>query len=338
MAKKKSEKSQKNLKLIHGEAGTKGKAKSPESAETSLASKANESLLKHGAQVAEECGASAIFVYSDALPEGDVLEELLSDTDVYYVTKTEEEAAAIKERGIETLKVPNVALTRLGQIKMAVLCALAREIITPDDVIVCLSGIAESGTLDTLVVMSVGKEFEMFVSPQDAEAEESDILPEVLERVVDIAAELGSEGREGKPIGTIFVVGDTEKVLPLTKQLIFNPFKGYSEEERNVIDPTLEETIKELAGIDGAFIVTNDGVIESAGTYLKTSGVSEEVLPQGLGARHQAAAAITDVTNCIAVTVSASTGTVTIFRNGQIVTEIEKPRHSHPSKAKRSDS
>ena len=47
-------------------------------------------------------------------------------------------------------------------------------------------------------------------------------------------------------------------------------------------------------------------------------------LPQGLGARHHAAAGITAVTEAIAITVSESTGTVTIFRHGLIVTEIEK--------------
>ncbi|RME36449.1 MAG: hypothetical protein D6788_11575, partial [Planctomycetota bacterium] len=137
---------------------------------------------------------------------------------------------------------------------------------------------------------------------------------------------LGSEGREGKPVGTLFVVGDAEGVRPLTRQLILNPFQGYPESQRNILDPNLTETVKELATIDGAFVIRGDGVIESAGTYLKAAGQTEFELPQGLGARHQAAAAITHLTRAIGVTVSESTGTVTVFRGGLMVAELEKPR------------
>jgi DNA integrity scanning protein DisA with diadenylate cyclase activity len=114
--------------------------------------------------------------------------------------------------------------------------------------------------------------------------------------------------------------------LSLSKQLILNPFRGYPDEERNILDPSLEETIKELSVIDGAFLIRGDGVVESAGVYLRAFNHDEYPLPQGLGARHHAAAAITAVSEAVAITVSESTGTVTIFRNGQIITEVEKPR------------
>jgi len=122
------------------------------------------------------------------------------------------------------------------------------------------------------------------------------------------------------------VVGDADRVLPLTRQMILNPFRGYPEEQRNILDESLEQTVKELSGLDGAFIIRGDGLIETCGAYLKTAGQGEFDLPRGLGARHHAAAGITSVTDSIAVTVSESTGTVTIFRAGRIITEIEKPR------------
>ena len=224
--------------------------------------------------------------------------------------------------------MPNVPLTRTGQVKIAVFLALSRGIIKQGDKIVFLSGIAASGTLDTIIVTQVGREYEMISTSQNevGSAMRPGILPEVLDRVIEIASELGNEGREGKPVGALFVVGDTDEVLPLTRQLILNPFKGYSEESRNILDHSLEETVKELASIDGAFIIRGDGLIESCGTYLKTASQEEYELPQGLGTRHHAAAAITSVTNSISVTVSESTGTVTIFRSGAIMTEIEKPR------------
>ena len=66
--------------------------------------------------------------------------------------------------------------------------------------------------------------------------------------------------------------------------------------------------------------------METCGAYLRTASQEEFELPRGLGARHHAAAAITAVTDSIAVTVSASTGSITIFRRGRIITEIQKPR------------
>ena len=129
-------------------------------------------------------------------------------------------------------------------------------------------------------------------------------------------------------MGTMFVVGDTDRVLPLTRQLVLNPFKGYPPSERNILDYSLEETIKELATLDGAFIIRGDGVVETCGAYIRTASQEEFELPRGLGTRHHAAAAITAITDSIAVTVSESTGSVTIFRAGRIVTEIQKPRSS----------
>jgi len=124
----------------------------------------------------------------------------------------------------------------------------------------------------------------------------------------------------------MFIVGDTEHVIPLTRQFVLNPFKGYPPAERNILDASLEETVKELATLDGAFIVRGDGAMETCGSYIRTASQEEFELPRGLGARHHAAAAISAVTDCIAVTVSESTGSVTIFRGGRIVTEIQKPR------------
>jgi DNA integrity scanning protein DisA with diadenylate cyclase activity len=166
----------------------------------------------------------------------------------------------------------------------------------------------------------------MFSPEEEADALPPEIRPEVVERIVDIASELDYEGREGKPVGAMFVIGDSHSVTSLSRQLILNPFRGYEEHERNVLDRQLEETVKELCTLDGAFIIRGDGVIEACGAFVKTASQDTYELPQGLGARHHAAAAITAVTESLAVTVSESTGTVSIFRSGSIVTEIEKLR------------
>ena len=280
--------------------------------------------------IVEACGATAVFVYADAMSGEELpLPDELKDK-IYYISKTPDEQQEQEDRGTAFIRVPNVNLTRLGQVKIAVFLALAKGFVHRGDIIVCLTGMPASGTLDTLIITEVGRESEMFSSMQGDDNLPEGVLQQTVERVIDIATELGSEGREGKPVGALFVVGDAERVISLSRQLILNPFQGYPEHERNILDPALEETVKELCTIDGAFVIRGDGVIETCGAYLKTALQDEEeyALPQGLGARHHAAAGITAVTNSIAITVSESTGTVTVFRNGHIVTEIEKPRQT----------
>jgi len=282
-------------------------------------------LTKHICSIADECGATAVLVYADALDSLELPE--LGDR-VYFISKTAQEESEQVPHGANLIRVPNVKLTRFGQVKIAILLGLARGIIQRGDVILCLTGPPASGALDTLFVTEVGTEFELFSTSQQETFVPSGVSAEVVERIIDIAAELGSEGREGKAVGALFVIGDAEQVVSLSRQLIINPFRGYNDDERNVLDPRLEETVKELSAIDGAFVIRGNGVIETCGAYLKTSVHDEEEysLPRGLGARHHAAAGITAVTDSIAVAVSESTGTVTIFRDGKIVTELEKLR------------
>jgi len=284
------------------------------------------SLLQHVASIVESCNATALFVYVDALddPMPDLAGSLKAR--MFCVTKGRAEGKNTSNGCLQCLRIPNVPLTRMGQVKIAVFLALSRGLIKHGDRIVFLSGLAATKTLDTIIVTEVGREYEIFASGTDMTETPSRILPEVIERVVDIASELGSEGREGRALGAMFVVGDIEHVIPLTRQLVLNPFRGYPPNERNILDASLEETVKELATLDGAFIVRSDGVMETCGAYVRTASQEEFELPRGLGARHHAAAAISAVTDSIAVTVSESTGSVTIFRGGRIVTEIQKPR------------
>jgi diadenylate cyclase len=82
--------------------------------------------------------------------------------------------------------------------------------------------------------------------------------------------------------------------------------------------------LREFAAIDGAFVVSNRGVVESAGTYIDAP-IKNAKLYAGLGARHAAAVAITVETDALAIVVSASSGTVTVFRKGQAILELERP-------------
>jgi DNA integrity scanning protein DisA with diadenylate cyclase activity len=152
------------------------------------------------------------------------------------------------------------------------------------------------------------------------------VAPAVFERVLTLATQLAVEGREGRSVGALFVLGDSESVLAQSRSLVLNPFQGHPESERNILDPGLGETIKEFAALDGAFVIRGDGVVLTAGTQLvPVAQVSR--LPGGLGTRHAAAAGITASTEAVAVCISQSTGTVAVYKSGQLVTDIHRPNN-----------
>ncbi|MGD0229751.1 MAG: diadenylate cyclase [Syntrophorhabdales bacterium] len=141
-----------------------------------------------------------------------------------------------------------------------------------------------------------------------------------LEKVIWLAIEIAREGREGRKVGTLFVVSDSENVLKHSRPLILDPLFGHPDSAKCVDDPNMRETIKELALLDGGFIVSDDGVCVSACRYIEAS-VEDIDLPLGLGSRHLAAASITKRTRAVAVVVSESS-VVRVFQNGRIISRI----------------
>src|SRR4051812_5811650 len=150
--------------------------------------------------------------------------------------------------------------------------------------------------------------------------EKRGIPRDVLEPVLVLALEIAREGREGRKIGTLFVVGDVEAVYARSIPLILDPLSGHAEDAKQITKPDLRETVKELAQLDGAFVVSSLGVVLSACRYIDStsSGVR---LPLGLGSRHMAAASITRQTDAVAVVVSESS-VVRVFDNGDLISEI----------------
>ncbi len=143
------------------------------------------------------------------------------------------------------------------------------------------------------------------------------LLP-LIERIIEIGEEIREEGREGKKVGTWFLIGDYEKLKDYCEQLILNPFKGYLKEERNILKNELKETIKEFAQLDGCFVIDKDGTIVSAGTYINID-TSETKKYQGWGTKHLTASAITKKEDCVAIVISESGGKIKVFKNGKII-------------------
>ena len=284
----------------------------------------NRTMIEHAIKITRAVKADSFLVCVDISPDIAALsEEIKKITSVVIVTREDEELSEDINKFAKKLDIPNVNLTRMGKIKIAVAKGIVLGLFKKGDKIVCLSGVPKFGYADSIIVIDVGKEFEILTSDFISDVLEA-IQPEVFNAVLNLACELAAQGREYRKVGTIFVLGDDEKVMQLSQQMIINPFLGYPEEQLNILNPELEETIKEFSAIDGAFIIKENGVLVTAGRHLNAAPDSRD-LPAGLGSRHIAAAGITSVTKAAAIVISESSGNVSVFKNGKLFVTIEKP-------------
>jgi DNA integrity scanning protein DisA with diadenylate cyclase activity len=288
----------------------------------------NALIIKTAFSVASKIRAKTIAIHTDPLDDLSFSGRISKKAKVILISKKKKlngggtGTQSLAKLATSHIVLPKIHITRIGLIKVATTLALSQELIEPGDKIVFVVGQSDTGVLDMLHVVDTGKESEIITGRGLTELAEA-IRPELFQAVLNLAVELADKGREGKPIGTIFVLGDHEKVLQLSKQMIMNPFKGYEEDERNILLSSLKETIREFSAMDGAFIISDEGTLLTAGRYLGAA-MEESQLPRGLGSRHIAAAGITALTKSIAFVISESSGDVRIFKDGKIIMNIEK--------------
>ncbi|MDP2853709.1 MAG: diadenylate cyclase [Smithellaceae bacterium] len=284
----------------------------------------NKTMIESAIKLAKEVKAGCVLVCVDVKSElAELPEDIKTAVNFVLVMREDEDLPEKLANYVKKLDIPSVNLTRVGKIKIAIAKGIVSGLFKKGDKIVCLSGVPKFGYADSIFFIDVGREFEILTSDFINDVVEA-IQPEVFNAALNIACELAAQGRENRKVGTIFVLGDDEKVLQLSRQMIMNPFSGYPEDERNILNPDLEETIKEFSAIDGAFIIKGSGVIVTAGRHLSAALESKD-FPPGLGSRHIAAAGITNVTKAVAMVISESSGNVSVFKNGKLFVTIEKP-------------
>jgi diadenylate cyclase len=296
----------------------------PEATAAELALDMSHLMILHAYALAEEVEAKAVILHIDPLESLTLVKELNPEVRTILMSQNKDGLPQDQQLPFKLIRVPFPGLNRSNQLDLTLLLALSQGLISRQDRVVCLFGVPESRSLDSLIVIDVSQEIPSLLPSASADIL-GDVSPSALERVLQIATALSREGREGKAVGTLFVLGDYLKVRELSHQLVINPFKGYREDERSILDPSLEETIKEFSTLDGAFLIRGDGIIEAAGVFLRW-GKSIPALPSGLGARHTAAANITAQTDAISVAVSQSTGRVSLFKQGKLILILDKPK------------
>lgn len=272
-------------------------------------------VVEQAAIMAERLGAARIVIHADAIQDADYLAGLAREVNAILVTTQYDRFADTQYGDLEVISLPVRGTRRSTNVKFGLLYLLSQGMLSRNNVVVNVYGLPGSGYFDSVRLTHIGSEFDLPIGFRDEDAP-SDVEPHVLTRTLQLASTLASEGREGKPIGTMFILGDHEGVRQHAHQLIVNPFQGYPEDQRNILDPNLEETIKEYAKIDGAFIVRGDGVVVSAGTFVQGGATADEH-HSGLGARHAAALSLSGATRAMAIVLSESTRRVSVFHGGR---------------------
>jgi DNA integrity scanning protein DisA with diadenylate cyclase activity len=237
-------------------------------------------------------------------------------------TTNRETYDVLTQAGLEMMLLPLRAADKYSQVRHAISVALTSAKVSIGDLVICALGrdvYQEEGDLVVLTDVEAGIEglvISDLLKLTDA------IQFSVMDAAIAVACKIGRAARRGKRLGAIFMLGDSNKVLEGSKQLIPNPFQGHDEAVRRLANPDIHDALVELSKLDGAFVVRGDGLIQAAGAFLAPSRVEVE-LPIGLGARHAAAAAATKHTTATAVVVSATDGNIRVFSGGKMVLQMD---------------
>jgi diadenylate cyclase len=231
---------------------------------------------------------------------------------------SEAQRSIISASGVPVIPLPQYDLGRTEKLKMALVSGIAKGLYREGDTVLALLSLRPASMPDSILVVTVGPEDEDgafgFLHAKGVQAE-------VLDALIDLAVTIGVEGWEGRPVGALFVIGDSNKVMEQSRPLSLNPFQGYSEDERNLLSPEVRRALRAFAVLDGAFVLREDGVVLAAGRYVNFDEKDVRV-PLGLGARHMAAAGVSRDTDALGIVVSQTSGAVRVFRHGRAVLEL----------------
>jgi DNA integrity scanning protein DisA with diadenylate cyclase activity len=279
------------------------------------------SLLIAARQLAVENDAKVLVILAELPYDFAAIRKFMEQVRLVIASDKPDVQRAAGEDDVDLVPLLQEPQTRQFQVSQALLEAIADNLLETGDKVIALYAVFERDIIDSMSMINLAEHLAKLTA-RDLRRLETQVPLETLRIVVDLAVEIGREGREGKPVGTLFVVGNHRKVLALSHELVHDPFRGYGHKDCLIRDPRVRESIKEVSKLDGAFIISSDGVVHTAGRHLDAPAKGL-TLSKGLGARHWAAAAISKATNAIAIAVSESTGTVRIFQDGIVVLRVE---------------
>ena len=169
-------------------------------------------ILAAARRIALENDAKAIVLLADTLYDFEQVKKLLDRMRVIVASYKTDVLKAAKDLELVVVPLSKEVETRQAQLSQALLEAIADDQLKSGDRVVALYASFDRVELDTLSIVDLGDHLER-LSARDLQKLETQVPLETLRSVVDLAVEIGREGREGKPVGTLFVVGDHRKVI-----------------------------------------------------------------------------------------------------------------------------
>ncbi len=271
-----------------------------------------EIIIRSGLQIAKKISAVAIFVSGDMDVEDSdtsipvyklsrrpksIIDNLVStsSSDKDHIKTVHEQIRRENKGNLQHIEQTAALEYIVGKLRIGTIVALMKM---KDSTSIIVHNISESPLIKLM------KECEERVSP------------DIMRCVLNIAFDIASTGREGRKVGTAFIVGDSKEVMQRSHQMIINPYIGQKNEDRNLLDKSNWESIKELALLDGSFVISKEGLVHAAGRYLDVDAKDLDI-EKGLGGRHVSAAAITRDTFAIAITISESGGIIRVYMDGK---------------------
>jgi diadenylate cyclase len=274
-------------------------------------------LIDYGFALARNLKIKTVLVIGELLTDRKMVDK---DECIIWVSRNEEKKQGDLKEGDHLVVIPHSPVERMDQISLALILSVMHGYAQEDESIICLLGVSGSKRLDNLLIANPQRDFDWF---KGSNREKSNLpISQVFFRLIDIALRFATEGREGKSIGTIFLLGDIADLNAIARPLILNPCKGHPKKARSIYDKEFVETIREFSALDGGFLIDRKGVVEAAGVYLDAPVTRKVKVQTGLGSRHVAAAAATAQANCIAIVISESSGIVSVFSKGSKVLSL----------------
>ena len=272
--------------------------------------------------MAKDAEADALLLMLEGPTDWDEIKQAVGTTKILVAADTPEFVAGAAEAGLPTVVLDMADQPVYEKLTQALLEAVADDILVP--------GARRRGPLqrlrgrhDRLDQRHPPRRPPRRLTARDLRQLETRVPLDTLKTVVDLAVEIGREGREGKPVGTLFVVGDhAQGARASSHPTGFDPVKGYSRKERNLHEPRVREGDQGNRP-DGRGVHRSRRRHVEAACRLHRRPGDQHHASQGprrppLGRRrHQQS------TNAIAVAVSESSGTVRIFQNGEVMLRIE---------------
>jgi diadenylate cyclase len=284
--------------------------------------RSDKDFAKSIGQVARAVEADAVICGTATTDFIELVQDPIRDVRLVAATPNVKTFEALVRQGVEAIRLPIRVSDKYRQSRHMVSVALQAGKVSPDDLVVVAVGhVLVEGRGDLILVTDV-EEAAADIALHEMMKLTDGIRPKVLQAALEVARRIGQVSRRGKRIGALFVLGDSDRVLEGSKQLIPNPFHGHEDADRMVSNPKVGNTLIELAKLDGATVFRGDGFIRTAGVFLAASESQVEV-QRGLGTRHVTGAAVSARTEATAIVVSSTDGHVRAFAGGKLVLQLD---------------